>query len=332
MQLVHFTTDCPNFGDDLNADLWPALAPELFAGGDDVAFVGIGTILGMPRIAQRRIEVFSTGAGNDPPHGWDDRAVTFHCVRGPVTARLMGLSADHALTDGAILTPQLPDFPSHALGGGGICVIPHFQTIAFGGWEAACQQAGLRLIDPRGTTAEVIAQVASADLVLTESLHGAILADTYGIPWRAFATSRNFGVPKWIDWTASVGLPFELTMLAPPNIAPLLAYGRRAEPFGATLRFGLEDAVQEVRLRLSGPAKSPGLPTAFARKMLLSMPMLQGALGYTPRRTAQGLTDMAHKTQGEGMVSAASLRLELTERMMERLAAMVRAQPRRACA
>ena len=324
MQLVHFTTSCPNFGDDLNRDIWPALAPSLFGPEDeDVAFVGIGTILGMPRVKQRRIEVFSTGAGNDPPDGWADRQVNFHCVRGPVTARLMGLPADRALTDGAILTPQVRDFPARAVGGRGTCVIPHFQTIAFGGWEDACRQAGLRLIDPRGSTRHVIARIAEADLVLTESLHGAILADTYGIPWRAFSTSRNFGVPKWIDWTASVGLPFELTAVPPPSAAPLLTYGRRPEPFGTTQRFPLEDALSELHGRLKGGAKAPALHKALARQMMIAMPLLQGPLGYSPTRTAQALADLAKL---DGVASAAALRQELTERMMGRLATMAGAQ------
>ena len=45
MRLVHYGTS-PNFGDDLNIDLWPALARSLFADPEDGrGFLGIGTIV-----------------------------------------------------------------------------------------------------------------------------------------------------------------------------------------------------------------------------------------------------------------------------------------------
>ena len=330
MDLVYYQTECPNFGDDLNKDIWPALAPQLFEDGDhDTAFVGIGTVIGMNRLSQRRIVVFSSGAGNDPPSAWADREVHYQCVRGPVTARLLNLPASAAITDGALLTPLTPGFPQAATRGGGICVIPHFQTIVTGGWEESCALAGMRLVDPRGSTQEVVRQIAGADMVLTESLHGAILADTYGVPWRAFMTSGNFGVAKWIDWTASVQLPLDLTVLPPPNALPLLRYGRCRAPLGHIASYGVDDAMRLLQLRLSSQRKRAWDHRRIVREIMAAVPALQKPLGLKAERTAAALADMAGHP---GFVSQPTLRQALTERMLDALSAVTASPSRRAYA
>jgi succinoglycan biosynthesis protein ExoV len=316
MQLVYFQTDVANFGDDLNRDIWPALAPRLFAReepGRD--FTGIGTILGRPSVRGPRIEVFSTGAGNDSLSHWAGREVVYHCVRGPVTARLCGLDTGSWVTDGALLTPQVPGFPDRAVGGGGIAVIPHFETAAHGDWQKVCQLAGMRYVDPRRPTRDVIDDIVRADLVLTESLHGAILADTYGVGWQVFATSRNFGVSKWIDWTASLDLRLRITIVPPPSPGLLLHTGRRSEPFGTTVEFGLEDAFGEFGNRVDADRVRP--IRNLARSALLRFSPLQGLLGFSPARTAEALTALAARQSAQ--CSSAATRSRLSGELLTRL-------------
>jgi succinoglycan biosynthesis protein ExoV len=314
MKLVHFRNTVPNFGDDLNGALWPSLAPRLFEIDDDRGFVGIGTIIGMNVGNIARLDVFSSGAGYDQIVNWANKEVTVHCVRGPVTARLLGLDPVMALTDGAILTPLAQGFPAKAIGGNGIAVIPHYETIAFPGWGEACRLANMRLIDPRGTPQDVIRQIAESDLVLTESLHGAILADTYDIPWIPFATSRNFGTSKWVDWMASVRQDLMLTLIPPPNPGPLMSYGKRAEPFGSTVGFTLEQAAQEFEVRMEPPSRS--LVKEAAKAILRKIPATQRLLDYTPARTAAALMSLA---AGPTTLSRTAIRAELCERMLEKL-------------
>jgi len=318
MHLAYFTTHVPNFGDDLNADIWPALAPGLFADDDPGhSFVGIGTILGLPRVTSPRIEVFSTGAGNDPIANWAGRRITYHCVRGPVTARLCGIDADRVVTDGGLLVPQVPGFPDRAAGGGGTVVIPHFETAAHGDWQAACALAGMRYLDPRRPTREVVGEIAGADRVLTESLHGAIIADSYGVPWQAFACSRNFGTTKWVDWLASLDLRFTATLVPPPDAAYLLRVGLRAEPWGTAVEFSLEDALQEFTARVE--ADRPRPLRRMARELMLRLPPLQHFLGYSAARTASALTELA---QREPVMSAETVRQSRTDQLLSRLRAL----------
>ena len=118
MQLVYYhRKGVPNFGDDLNVVLWKGLAPDLFDDDLKIGFVGIGTIIGMPCGEVQRLHVFSSGIGYDRPEGWRGKQVEYWCVRGPISAHVLGLPEDRAITDGAILTPLVEGFPKAATGG-----------------------------------------------------------------------------------------------------------------------------------------------------------------------------------------------------------------------
>lgn len=325
MRLLRYTPQVPNFGDDLNLSLWPALAPSLFEGdGTEAAreaFVGIGTIVGIDPGASRRLHVFSSGAGYTAADRWSGLEVQYHCVRGPVTARVLGLPADRPLTDGAILAPLVDRFrfaPANAAGR--TVIVPHYETIAFSGWSRTARLAGFDLVDPRGTPEAVIGALAGARLVLTESLHGAILADTYGVPWRGFAVSRNFSTAKWADWTASLGLVPEVALVPPPDPMPLIRFGKRSEPFGTMLSLDPEAAFREFRDRIAPTAKASLLKLP-AKRALEDVPALRRLLGFSPQRTAQALVDLAGR---QPYLSRAQRRASLRDAMLQRLEAVVR--------
>src|SRR5882762_4159193 len=106
-----------NFGDDLNPWLWDRLLPGFFRGDfphepklrnacpdGETLFIGIGTLLNRDRNipeGPRKI-VFGSGSGYGPPPvidaSWD-----ISCVRGPLTAEMLGLDKSLAVTDPAVL-------------------------------------------------------------------------------------------------------------------------------------------------------------------------------------------------------------------------------------
>ncbi len=323
MRLLCHKPAVPNFGDDLNEVLWPTLAPGLFAPDDDKAFVGVGTIVGIDPGRSTKLHVFSSGAGYTSLQRWRGRDVEYHCVRGPVTARVLGLDADKVLTDGAVLVPNLAEFrhaPSDRQGG--VVVIPHFETIAFPGWIEAAQMAGLDLVDPRGTPKEVIGALAGARLVVTESLHGAILADAFGVPWRPFAVSRNFSTAKWADWAASLDLEVDVALVPPPDALQLFRFGKRAEPFGSMLRLDVEHALAEFRQRIE-PASAPPFLKVQAKRMLEMVPAARRLLGFSPVRTATALASIAAL---DPYLSDPIKRGLLRDEMLGRLDALARRQ------
>ncbi len=321
MRLVYYRKSVPNFGDDLNAALWPALMPGLFEeGAGDAAFVGIGTIIGMPLPGEGALHVFSSGAGYDRLENWQGRDVRWWCVRGPLSARLLGLAPEAALSDGAILTPLAPGFPRRASGGRETLVIPHFQTIAHPGWPEVAELGGFGLVDPRGEPAEIVARIAGAGLVLTESLHGAIIADTYGVPWMAFATSRNFGPTKWVDWRQSLGEDFSFTVVPPPDALHLLEFGRAPWPLGSVVTMYAEAAMAAFSDRVAPPPPPRRALRARLKEVAKSSWLARRLLGCSPARTAAALTRLA--VTGAPAASSPALRAEIQARMMGRLHAL----------
>jgi succinoglycan biosynthesis protein ExoV len=324
MRLVYYKGTVPNFGDDLNALVWPAMAPGLFTGSGD-AFLGIGTIIGMAVPGDGPIHVFTSGAGYDPLIGWRGRDVRYWAVRGPLSAEVTGAGADAALTDGAILAPLVPGLPEAAAAQRkGTVVIPHRDSMAGEGWDEACAAAGLELLDPRGTPGQVIGRIAGAERVLTESLHGAILADAYGVPWLAFSTSKSISVFKWVDWSLSLGLPLRAMMIPPPNAQIALRYGRPQGPYGHLLDLGRAEAEADFQKRQpaaaetgSGGASVHTLAKAFVVSVAKRSAAVARLLPYSPERTAEMLSRLA---AAEPLLSRETVRAGLRDRVLERLA------------
>lgn len=319
MKLRYYHGRVPNFGDDLNAFLWPTLMPGFFDDDDSEIFVGIGTIVGFPCGSPRKINVFTSGAGNDPLSRWASYEVKYWCVRGPLSAHFLGLSDRHAIADGAVLTPIVSNFPRRSIAASGVLVIPHWETLDFPGWDEVSRQTGFELLDPRGRPPDVIERIAGARLVLTESLHGAIMADVYGVPWAAFATSGNFLSGKWVDWRRSCGDQFDVTVVPPPGPEPLLKYGRPFAPYGQRHEISVEHAVNEMKGRMTEqrPATSPHR----FRQWLKNFKLARHLHRVSPERTAEALVALADRPREP---TALGVIERQQSQLLERLAKMQR--------
>ena len=85
-----------------------------------------------------------------------------------------------------------------------------------GGVEAACKLAGIRYISPMENLESIVYNISSARFVITESLHGAILADAYRIPWTPVASPFiSRAAFKWHDWCQSLHLSYSPISLPP---------------------------------------------------------------------------------------------------------------------
>jgi pyruvyltransferase len=68
------------------------------------------------------------------------------------------------------------------------------------------------VIDPGGDPLDVVRAIGSCHKIVTSSLHGAVVADSFGIPRRievapTFAKGNEGGMFKFRDYNASVGVP-----------------------------------------------------------------------------------------------------------------------------
>ncbi|HEV7310793.1 polysaccharide pyruvyl transferase family protein [Ensifer sp.] len=210
MKPYYWESQHGNFGDDLNLWLWDFLLPGFRDVHDDVLLVGVGTVLNralLPDGGRKLVIGSGFGYGMLPDMRnaaeWDLR-----CVRGPLTAAKVGLPAERGIIDPAVMVADMPEFRNlpklHKRS-----FIPHWESAIAGMWPVTCGTVGLHYIDPRGEAKSVIREIAQSEFVVAESMHGAILADAFRVPWVAVTTSDSINSFKWNDWAQTVGVVYQ---------------------------------------------------------------------------------------------------------------------------
>ena len=225
MKVIHCNVKGGNFGDDLNKILWKDLFPDLDDIAPDEAILGIGTLQGI-RISSsyKKVHVFGTGAYDLPALDWlDKNNFVFHFVRGPLTEKKWGLS-EKKLTDGAILLmhSSLKNIPPKITKKIGF--IPHHSSDTWADYEKILDGTGIEYISTLGnnSVSNFISQVKGCDYIITEALHGAIVADLFRKPWVSISTGAQVYDFKWNDWCQSLNIlyqPYNFNGLVTRNIA-----------------------------------------------------------------------------------------------------------------
>ena len=206
-----------NFGDALNGWLWSDLRPDVFDDDARVRFVGIGTMLDRQLPPAPLTVVFGTGTGYAaPPEDLHAERFRVYGVRGPLTARVLGLLDDAVLTDPAILLATHPAFQQHQ-SNGEVLFVPHWKSVRYGQWSDACALAGIGFVDPCADAHDVIRRIAGARLVIAESMHAAIVADAFRVPWVPVVLSREVSPFKWVDWAATLRVDYAPLRLGPSS-------------------------------------------------------------------------------------------------------------------
>lgn len=210
-----------NFGDALNLVLLRSLGFEV-AGSQALETVNrgrclfaIGSVISDWHIQRsaREIDVWGSGWRGEPIAGVLMSRLTIHAVRGPRTAAALGCPGV-PLGDPALLMPRFHPAPQRS-GKGTALLVPHYLERRTPAPDAVGCNAVLRpRVRQRGrwigwslpTPLEFVDQIATADFVLTGALHGAIIAQAYGIPWAAWAGSTIDCPTKWLDWFDYLGI------------------------------------------------------------------------------------------------------------------------------
>lgn len=143
----------------------------------------------------------------------DFRGIDFRACRGPLTRQFVNRNRGHCpavFGDPAILLPTLfpeesPAGPDRAGGGGGggdIIVIPNIIEEALGLFDEL--PPGTRKVSPNQDWRDVLREITGAQVVLSSSLHGLILADVYGVP---FVRIESLIEPsfKYMDYFLATG-------------------------------------------------------------------------------------------------------------------------------
>ncbi len=195
-----------NFGDAINPMLFNHLLPGFFDDDPSELFLGIGSILGFEKGDKhtKKLIVFSSGFAYDDPPVIDER-YDIRCVRGPMTASELKIDKSKAVTDGALLLRQLPEFQSEQPKKYKFSFIPHYHSEQmFDRWEKVLKPIDVHYISPAINPVDVIQQIRQSECIITEAMHGAIIANSFRVPWipvRMFAHINTF---KWQDWMLSL--------------------------------------------------------------------------------------------------------------------------------
>lgn len=199
-----------NFGDALNPIIFNHYIPELLNPNSQISLLGIGSILGLKQNIKGKKVVFSSGYAAHQTDTYGklpklDKNWDIICVRGPLTAKALGIEHKLAVADGAILIPKI--LPLSNLGGNDIGFMPHHKSMdMFSGWPQLCKELNISLISPSLPPLEIINKLSKLKLLITEAMHGAIVADAYRIPWMPVKLYPFINEFKWNDWGQSVGL------------------------------------------------------------------------------------------------------------------------------
>ena len=209
-----------NFGDEITIPILDRIfgIEAVPVGLKQAELLGAGSILdyfvrkfGRPPFWRRvfpshRLHVWGTGTLLDEdPILWPQK-LSFHAVRGPLTAKRAGLSGV-TLGDPGILASRLIKNPGLEVA---VAVVPHHLDAG----RLPDLPPHWRMVHPVQPVDLVLQKLASAELVISSSLHGLIVADSFGIPtvWTALLGGRPKGQPnsthKFLDYALARGRPF----------------------------------------------------------------------------------------------------------------------------
>ena len=166
----------------------------------------------------------------------DDRW-KFYCVRGAMTAEACGLSADMVAGDTAILINR------HFVSAGQEKVykfsfMPHWQSVDVGHWQRVCRWAGVNFIDPRASCDHVLDELQKTEVLVTEAMHGAIVADALRVPWIAVQPSVPMHRQKWLDWASALDVRLEPVVLGPSSVYEARVSASLTGPLAGLARAG----------------------------------------------------------------------------------------------
>ncbi|WP_373533436.1 polysaccharide pyruvyl transferase family protein [Vampirovibrio sp.] len=276
-----------NFGDDLNAWLWEHFLPDLSAPhiAPNSLFIGIGTLLNSSIPKSEQYEVFGTGVGYGKGLPDIDSSWKFHCVRGPLSAQTLGLPESTAVADPGILVRRVTQLTE----GKKIYRFSYMPHVDFGilgnrSLKTICADLGFGFIDPRMSFEQIRNALDQTEILITEAMHGAIVADALGLPWIPVRSHHTILSYKWQDWCQSVKVPYNPTTLTTvfdfpgpfswswpkrhllyPNPLRMLSMKRQLRQIAATVaptlsqRTVIEDRTQELEHRLEAFRREYGM-------------------------------------------------------------------------
>jgi pyruvyltransferase len=182
-----------NYGDNLMTPLLRELfgIEPRYVDMERAELIGAGSIIDCfhrrrstwERLIKRRpwqkLHVWGSGFMNETGKALWPQTLTFHAVRGPLSRDKLRLPS-LPMGDPALLLPKIWAKPPV---GAAVALIPHFITYRdFVDAYANDLPKHWRIVDLLGSPEAITREIASAEVVISSSLHGLIVADAYSVP------------------------------------------------------------------------------------------------------------------------------------------------------
>ncbi|ALP54081.1 hypothetical protein Tel_13590 [Candidatus Tenderia electrophaga] len=239
-----------NFGDQLNVDLirYYGFQPVPCAPGKAEVFA-IGSIL--HRYAKGHDGIVAGSGYIKPPQHITINPKNTIALRGPKTNSYFKKD-DIPLCDPGILAKRIfGSFSTqHQIG-----IVPHFrdqddpQLLSF-----LNNHPAIKLIDVLQKPEAVVREIAQCETILSSSLHGLVVADSYNIPavWINFDDRQEGGEFKYLDYHGSLGIERRrISLGATPDLGMLLDQAVTVDPRVTDQKImELERAFSTLRHRL----------------------------------------------------------------------------------
>lgn len=196
-----------NFGDLLSKPIIEKILNEkvVQVSDENANFLGIGSVLDPINETFKDVKwIWGSGYLREGESmNRDD--VTVIAARGKLTQARLG--SDVPLGDPGLLVSKF--FPKSEKSDDVVGVVSHFldrDDLAFEKWKA---DSNFRFIDVNQNPEQVIKEITSCKIIVSTSLHGLIVADSFGIPNFWAKLSPNVGTYKFMDYYSGVGKKVE---------------------------------------------------------------------------------------------------------------------------
>ena len=195
-----------NFGDDMNDDFVKELWPDFEKCNRENIFC-IGTLLNEGAGEIKNSIIIGSGCGYGDSVKFDYKTSMIYGVRGPLTAKKLGLADEFVIGDPALLLPKIKSFSDgkSLLRGRSVVIVPHHRTSELWNFEDA-ESSRYCYLDPGRTKInDLIATISQASLVVAEAMHAAIVASAFCVPFIPVSIRGKMEEFKWNDFYGAIG-------------------------------------------------------------------------------------------------------------------------------
>jgi succinoglycan biosynthesis protein ExoV len=162
--------------------------------------------------------------------------------------------------------------------------------------------------------------------VVTEAMHGAIVADTLRIPWIPVVCSPEIATFKWRDWTASLDLPYRPIAIPPSSAFEALKHRklRLLDRLDQSLQPDSSDTalIDDFYRRFSGAAVDHARPNG---RKLASSALRKGAAVFDRLFMARAAAALDKAARSRAYLSDDRVLGNRVERLQEAVAGLRRA-------